>query len=227
MINYNHKEGTGVPENKMRKEIIIMKLLKILASAAVSAAVLTAFAAGAAAYDLNKDLKTGWSASVTIPGEEFEGATTDSVFTITFTADASLAEKEGDNYWCIKPMINDTGWPFLDTLVGPALSDGKDSYPVAPEDTELKFTIPAEELEHLQVAGMAIMGHGVTLGTITFSNDETLAAPVEEAAVTVTAAPAETAEGGNPATGADDLAGMAAALLVSGGAMALTAKKRS
>lgn len=209
----------------------IMKLRKILAAAAAAAVAVSTLAVSAFAYDINKDLKTGWSVSTTVPGEEFEGATPDSVFTITFTVDESLAEIEGHNYWCIKPMINDTGWPFIDTFVGRELSEGKDSYPVQPGETEMKFTIPAEELEHLQVAGMAFMGHGVTLGSITFSNSETLApaaaapaAEVTTTAETTTTAAATTSS--NPATGVEDLAG-AVALMVASAGLAFAARKRS
>ena len=198
-----------------------MKLRKFLASVAVAAVAVSALAISAFAYDLNKDLKTGWSVSTTVPGEEFEGATPDSVFTITFTVDESLADIEGHNYWCIKPMINDTGWPFINNFVGPALSEGGDSYPVEPGQTELKFTIPAAELEHIQVAGMAFMGHGVTLESITFSNDETLApAAAETTAVTTTAAP------GNPPTGVEDFAGLGLVMLASAGVMIVSAKRK-
>ena len=200
-----------------------MKLKKILAAAAAAAIAVSALAVNAVAYDLNKDLKIGWSVSTTVPAEEFEEA--------TFEADASLAEKDGHNYWCVKPMINDTGWPFIDTLVGPGLSEGKDSYPVEVGQTEMKFTIPAEELEHLQTAGMAFMGHGVTLGTLTFSNDETLPAPAAaepaadaEAAQETTTAAATTS---NPATGVEDLAGLTMAALVSGGVAFLARKRRA
>ncbi len=207
-----------------------MSIKKILAAIAASAVAVSAFAVSAAAYDLNKDLKTGWSVSITVPGEEFEGATTDSVFTVTFTVDESLAEKEGHNYWCIKPMINDEGWPFIDTLVGPALSEGGDSYPVEPGQTELKFTIPAAELEHLQTAGMAFMGHGVTLGTITYSNDETLAPAAAEttAAVVEDAAPAVTTAqaGGNPATGTADIFAAAAVMTVAAGTVIASRKRK-
>ncbi|MBR5091242.1 MAG: hypothetical protein IK093_17590, partial [Ruminiclostridium sp.] len=156
-----------------------MKITKILAAAAACSVAATMLAVSASAYDLNKDLKTGWSASITVPAEEFEDATPDSVWTLTFTADASLADSNGHNYWCVKPMINDTGWPFINTLVGPALSEGGDSYPVDPEATEIKFTIPAAELDHLKEAGMAFMGHGVTLGKLTFSDTDTLPAATE------------------------------------------------
>lgn len=206
-----------------------MSIKKILAAIAASAVAVSAFAVSAAAYDINKDLKTGWSVSVVVPGEEFEDATPDSVFTMTFTTDASLAEKDGHNYWCIKPMINDEGWPFINNLVGPALSEGGDSYPVEPEQTEIKFTIPAEELEHLQISGMALMGHGVTLGTLTFSNDETLApaATAEVTAAVEDTAPVVTADqnGGNPATGTADIFGAAALMTVAAGAV-IAARKR-
>ncbi|MBO6301850.1 MAG: hypothetical protein J6N15_05390 [Ruminiclostridium sp.] len=208
-----------------------MKLKKILAAAAAAAIAVSALAVNAVAYDLNKDLKIGWSVSTTVPAEEFEEATPDSVWTLTFTVDETLAEKDGHNYWCVKPMINDTGWPFIDTLVGPGLSEGKDSYPVEVGQTEMKFTIPAEELEHLQTAGMAFMGHGVTLGTLTFSNDETLPAPAAaepaadaEAAQETTTAAATTS---NPATGVEDLAGLTMAALVSGGVAFLARKRRA
>lgn len=214
-----------------------MKLTKILAAAAAAAVAVSTLAVSAFAYDLNKDLKTGWSVSTTVPGEEFEGATPDSVFTITFTVDESLADIPGHEYWCIKPMINDTGWPFIDTFVGRELSEGKDSYPVQPGETEMKFTIPAEELEHIQVAGMAFMGHGVTLGSITFSNDETLApaaaAPAAEApaaetpaAEVTTTAAATTTTTGNPSTGVADFAGAVAVMAASAG-LAFAARKRS
>ncbi len=207
-----------------------MKLRKILAAVAAAAVAVSAMAVSAFAYDLNKDLKTGWSVSTTVPGEEFEGATTSSVFTLTFTVDDSLSEIPGHEYWCVKPMINDTGWPFIDTLVGLELSEGKDSYPVQPGQTEIKFTIPAEELEHLQVAGMAFMGHGVTLGSLTFSNDETLSAapaaaepaPAAAEATTTTAAAATT----NPATGVADLGGAVLGMLAAAG-LAFASRKRA
>ncbi|MBQ9384769.1 MAG: NPXTG-anchored protein [Ruminiclostridium sp.] len=217
-----------------------MNIKKILAVTAASAAAVSMLAVSASAYDINKDLKTGWSVSTVVPAEEFEGATTDSVFTLTYTADASIADIEGQNYWCVKPMINDTGWPFVDSLVGPELSENKDTYVCSQDGGEIKFTIPAEELEHIQTAGLAFMGHGITLGTLTFSNDETLApaaAPVEEAPA---AAPAEEApaasgdvaaasdssKGGNPATGVEDIAGAAAVMLASAGLMAVSRKRK-
>ncbi len=232
-------EPDQLPGSKtMKGKVTIMNVKKMIAVIVASAAAVTTFAASAAAYDLNKDLKIGWSASVTIPGEEFEGTTPDTVFTITFDADASLAEKAGHEYWCIKPMINDTGWPFIDTLVGPTLSDGKDSYVIQPEDTEIKFTIPAEELEHIQVAGMAIMGHGIKLNTFSYSNDETVAPAAEAApapAAEEAAAPAPAAEETaaapantetNPRTGVEDVAVMGTLMLISGAAAVASRKRK-
>lgn len=225
---------------KTRKERYIMKLTKIIAVIAASAAAVASLAVSVTAYDINKDLKTGWSVSTVIPGEEFEDADANSVFTITFEADASLAEKDGHNYWCIKPMLNDTGWPFIDSLVGPTLSDGKDSYVIQPEETEIKFTVPAEKLEELKVAGMAIMGHGIKLGTFSFSNSETLAeapaaeaeAPAEAAApaadvqAETEAAPAPAKNDKNPRTGTTDIVVIGALALVSGAAMAASRKRK-
>ncbi len=211
-----------------------MKMTKILAASAAAAVAVSMFAVSTAAYDLNKDLKTGWSVSTTVPADEFEDTTTDTVWTLTYTIDDSLAEKDGHNYWCVKPMINDTGWPFISTLVGPTLSENKDTYVCAPGTTEIKFTIPAEELEHLQTAGMAFMGHGVTLGSLTYSNDETLPAPaetetvaaVEDTTASDVAAATET-KTDNPATGVDDLAGLTMAALVSAGVAVLSRKHRA
>ena len=213
-----------------------MKIRKILAAIAASAVAISALAVSSFAYDINKDLKTGWSVSTIVPAEEFEGATPDSVFTVTFEADASLAEKDGHNYWCIKTMVNDTGWPFITTLVGPTLSENKDTYAVSPDDTEMKFTIPADVLETLQTTGMAFMGHGVKLGTFSYSNSETLApaadaepaADVQPAADTTeeTTPAATPATNGNPNTGVEDLVGLTAAALISGGVMVLSRKRK-
>ncbi|MBQ3842822.1 MAG: hypothetical protein II820_09045 [Ruminiclostridium sp.] len=212
-----------------------MNFKKIIAVIAASAAAVATLAVSATAYDINKDLKTGWSASTVIPGEEFEGTDENTVFTITFEADASLAEKDGHNYWCIKPMLNDTGWPFIDTLVGPTLSDGKDSYVIQPEETEIKFTIPAAKLEEIQVAGMALMGHGIKLGTFSYSNSETVApaaeaAPaVEEAAPAASDVQAETvaapAKSDNPRTGVTDIV-VYGTVMIAAGAVAVASRKR-
>ena len=213
-----------------------MKAKRFFAAASAAAIAVSAFSAAVCAYDIDKDLKTGWSISATVPAEEFEGATTDSVFTITVTPDASLADTPGHEYWSIKPMINDTGWPFIDTLVGPVLSEGKDAYTLTSDTTEVKFTIPAEELEHLQIAGMAIIGHGITLGSFSFSNDETLPAPQAEepqaadpqlAQTTESSVDSSTASsGGNPSTGVSDIFAFGSVTLLSAAAMIAASKRK-
>ncbi len=235
VVNYNHRREKGSPQYQ-RKELIIMNIKKILAVTAASAAAVSMLAVSAAAYDIDKDLKTGWSVSTVVPAEEFEGATTDSVFTLTYTADASIADIEGQNYWCVKPMINDTGWPFISNLVGPELSENKDTYVCSQDGGEIKFTIPAEELEHIQTAGLAFMGHGITLGALTYSNDETLPsaepapapAPAEDntAATGDVQAASDSSKGGNPSTGVEDLAGAAVVMLASAGLMAVSRKRK-
>ncbi len=214
-----------------------MKLKKALISAAAISASAAIFSLGASAYDLDKDFRTGWSISVTVPASEFEELTKDSVVTITYTADASLADVEGQDYWCIKPMINDAGWPFIDSLVGSGitLSEGGDSYSVTVDATEIKFSVPDEEtVEHIKTAGLAFMGHGIAVGSLTVSNSETLPEPAPAApAETAAAAPAPAAgdvaaasdsSKGSPDTGIADVAAVAGLAIVAGGA-ALIAKK--
>lgn len=142
------------------------KSISIIASIAAAAAITTA----ASAYDINTDLGFGWSTSVTIGAEEFADVTTDTTVTITYNVNQGLASMEGQDYWCIKPMVNDAGWPFINNLNGAVLSEGGDSYVIEPDSTSMSFTIPAAELEHLQVAGMAIMGHGIELLEMTFAD---------------------------------------------------------
>ncbi len=151
-----------------------MKIRKVLSVIAAAAVAVATFAVSASAYELNKDLKTGWSISTTVPGSEFEGITEDSVITITYTADPSLADMPGHEYWVIKPMINDTGWPLIENIKGLEPSEDGSSYVVPVDGTEIKFCFPADQIEHIQIAGLAFMGHGITLGELTVSNDETL-----------------------------------------------------
>lgn len=211
-----------------------MKMKKALISAAAISASAAIFSLGASAYDLDKDFRTGWSISVTVPGSEFEELTKDSVVTITYTADASLADVDGQNYWCIKPMINDAGWPFIDSLIGSGitLSDGGDSYTVTVDATEIKFSVPDEEtVEHIKTAGLAFMGHGIAVGSLTVSNSETLpepaaAAPAETAAPAAgDVAAATNSSKGSPDTGIADVAAVAGLAIVAGGT-ALVAKKK-
>ena len=200
-------------------------------AAAVSAAAI--LAAVASAYDLNTDLGTFWSTSITVPSSEFAELTADSVVTITFTNDDSLADVDGHSYWVIKPMINDAGWPLISGISQLTPSDDGSAYVVEPGDTSISFSIPADDVEHVQIAGIALMGHGVTLGTLTVSNDAP--APADDAAVpedtadvtadtTDTAAPAP--DKTNPDTGVEGIAAAAAAAVLGASAMVLGRKRK-
>lgn len=211
------------------------KSISIIASVAAAAAITTA----ASAYDINTDLGFGWSTSVTIGAEEFADVTTDTTVTITYKTDATLADLPGQDYWCIKPMVNDAGWPFISDLNGVELSESGDSYVIDVESSSISFTIPADALEHLQVAGMAIMGHGIELYEMTFS-DEPVAAPAEDepadtdtdtgAADTTaddTAANTETTtpSKGNPDTGVPGVAVAAGAAVIAAGVLLASRRK--
>ena len=211
--------------------------------AAVSAAAI--ITAGACAYDLNTDLGTFWSASITVPSSEFAELTTDSVVTVTFTTDDSLADMEGHNYWVIKPMVNDAGWPLITGISELTPSEDGSSYVVNPGDTSISFTVPADFVEPLQIAGIAFMGHGVALETITVSND---AAPVEAPAEDAPEAPVEDApeapvedapetpaedlviapapSKGNPDTGVEGVAAAAGVAVIGAAAMIISRKRK-
>lgn len=220
--------------------------MKKLISVITAAAAVAAISATAGAYSINKDLGFGWSTSVTIGAEEFADVTPDTTVTITYNVNESLADMEGQNYWCIKPMVNDAGWPFISTLNGAVLSEGGDSYTLEMDSDSMSFTIPADQLELLQNAGMAVMGHGIELLEMTFS-DEPAAAPAEPAAPSDSAenagtpaedetpaedsAPAETpAETtaptkGNPDTGVSGIAAVAGAAVIAAGVLFTTRRK--
>lgn len=191
------------------------KIFAVLTAAAAAAAV----SVTAGAYSINKDLGFGWSASVTIDGSEFADVTTDTTVTISYEVNQSLAEIEGQDYWCIKPMINDAGWPFINNLVGGTLSEGGDSYVIEPDSTSISFTIPAEELEHLQVAGMAIMGHGIELLEMTFADAP---APAPEP---VPDTETQSEKNDNPDTGVSGVAAAAGIAVIAAGALIIARKK--
>lgn len=149
----------------MKGHTVMKKIVSVITSAVAAAAL----SVTASAYTIDFDLGFGWSANTTIPGSEFADVTPSTTVTITYEANAALADMPNQDYWCIKPMINDEGWPFIDTL-GLELSESKDSYPVDVDGNSVSFTIPADILEHVQVAGMAFMGHGVKLLDMTFSD---------------------------------------------------------
>ena len=221
------------------------KLISVITAAA-------AISATAGAYSINKDLGFGWSTSATIGAEEFANVTPDTTVTITYDINESLADMDGQNYWCIKPMVNDAGWPFISTLNGAVLSEGGDSYTLEMDSDSMSFTIPADQLELLQTAGMAVMGHGIELLEMTFS-DEPVAAPAETAAPSDSAdnagtpteeptagetvapsdstenveTPAETAAPtkGNPDTGVSGIAAVAGAAVIAAGVLFTTRRK--
>lgn len=203
--------------------------------AAVSAAAI--LAVGVSAYDLNTDLGTFWSTSITVPSAEFADLTADSVVTVTFTTDDSLADMEGHDYWVIKPMVNDAGWPLISGISELTPSEDGSSYVVEPGDTSISFTIPADFVEPVQIAGVAFMGHGVTLGEITVSNDAAVETPAEVPAETPAETPAEvpadTADTettvpakGNPDTGVEGVAAAAAVAVLGASAMVISRKRK-
>lgn len=226
--------------------------MKKFISVITAAAAVAAISATAGAYSINKDLGFGWSTSVTIGAEEFADVTPDTTVTITYNVNESLADMEGQNYWCIKPMVNDAGWPFISTLNGAVLSEGGDSYTLEMDSDSMSFTIPADQLELLQNAGMAVMGHGIELLEMTFS-DEPVAAPAETAAPSdsadnaetpteeptagETVAPSDSAENagtpaetaaptkGNPDTGVSGIAAIAGAAVIAAGVLFTTRRK--
>ena len=211
--------------------------MKKFISVITAAAAVAAISATAGAYSINKDLGFGWSNSVTIGAEEFADVTPDTTVTITYNVNESLAAMEGQDYWCIKPMVNDAGWPFISTLNGAVLSEGGDSYTLEMDSDSMSFTIPADQLELLQNAGMAIMGHGIELLEMTFS-DEPAAAPAESAETPVedetpaedsaaAETPTETTAPtkGNPDTGVSGIAAVAGAAVIAAGVLFTTRRK--
>lgn len=224
--------------------------MKKLISVITAAAAVAAISATAGAYSINKDLGFGWSTSATIGAEEFANVTPDTTVTITYDINESLADMDGQNYWCIKPMVNDAGWPFISTLNGAVLSEDGDSYALEMDSDSMSFTIPADQLELLQTAGMAVMGHGIELLEMTFS-DEPVAAPSDSAenaetpteeptaseTPAETVAPSDSAENagtpaettaptkGNPDTGVSGIAAVAGAAVIAAGVLFTTRRK--
>lgn len=224
--------------------------MKKLISVITAAAAVAAISATAGAYSINKDLGFGWSTSATIGAEEFANVTPDTTVTITYNVNESLADMDGQNYWCIKPMVNDAGWPFISTLNGAVLSEGGDSYALEMDSDSMSFTIPADQLELLQTAGMAVMGHGIELLEMTFS-DEPVAAPSDSAenaetpteeptaseTPAETVAPSDSTENvetpaettaptkGNPDTGVSGIAAVAGLAVIAAGVLFTTRRK--
>ena len=204
--------------------------MKKIISVITATAAVAAISATAGAYSINKDLGFGWSTSATIGAEEFADVTPDTTVTITYNVNESLADMDGQNYWCIKPMVNDAGWPFISTLNGAVLSEGGDSYTLEMDSSSMSFTIPADQLELLQNAGMAVMGHGIELLEMTFSDEpvaapadgaENAGTPAEDSAAAETTAPTK----GNPDTGVSGIAAVAGAAVIAAGVLFATRRK--
>lgn len=193
-----------------------MKLRKLITGIAASVCAAAVLALGASAYDLNTDLSIFWSASTTVPGTEFIGVQDGAYVTVTYTVDQTLADMEGHDYWCIKPMINDAGWPLVDGIAELTPSEDGSSYVIDPETTSITFSIPEAHAEHVEIAGLAFMGHGITLETLTVS---------DEAPVVDNAAPTDTNKG-NPDTGVEGVAAVAGTAALAAGAMALSRKRK-
>lgn len=209
--------------------------MKKFISVMTAAAAVAAISVTAGAYTINKDLGFGWSASTTIGSEEFADVTPDTTVTITYNVNQDLATMEGNDYWCIKPMVNDAGWPFISTLNGAVLSEGGDSYVIEPDSTSISFTIPEDQLELLQNAGMAIMGHGIELLEMTFSDApaadaETPAVDTADAEIPAQDNAADNTEAavtakGNPDTGVSGIAAAAGAAVIAAGVLLASRRK--
>ncbi len=199
---------------------------KIISTIIAAAMTATALTAAVSAYDFGeKNLGKNWSINVQVPASEFADLTADSYVTVEF--DADQAEEE---YWSFKPM--DSSWTFIDPngVGGPELAEGKDAYPVQKEDTSITFKIPADFVDSIKTGGMVIIGHSITLKTLTISSE----APVTEAPATeaaTEAAPAgdsnaPTADKSNADTGVEGVAAVAAIAVIAGAAVVIC-KKRS
>lgn len=199
---------------------------KIISAILAAAVTTTALTAAVSAYDIGgKDLGKNWSLNVQIPASEFADLTADSYVTVEF--DADQAEEE---YWSFKPM--DSTWTFIDPngVGGPELSEGKDAYPIQKEDTSITFKVPADFVDSIKTGGMVIIGHSLTLNTLTVSSE----APVTEAPAaeaTPETAPAgdanaATSDKNNADTGVEGVAAVAAIAVIAGAAVVIC-KKRS
>ena len=196
--------------------------MKKIIAAIAALGTIAAVSAAAGAVTLDKDLGMGWSASITVAGDEFADLTTDSVVKVTFTVDQSLADMEGQDYWCIKPMVNDAGWPFLNTLNDAQLSEGGDSYTIQPEDTFIEFKFSADDIEWVQNAGLAFMGHGIVLEELTI---EAASAPVDTV-VDANAGDANAPVKDSPDTGVEGIAVVAGAAVAAAGVMLVSRKRK-
>lgn len=191
------------------------------------AAFITAFAAAAAltvsasAYTIDKDLGTMWSyPGSSIAAEEFANVTPDTLITITYEADKSLADSEKDAYWCVKPMTRDEQGDYfiagLEAYTNLSLSDAKDSYNVDPDATSFSFKLSEEDLTNISYNVFIVMGHGVTLKEMTFSDGAATPTPTET--------PNNT--GSNPNSGVEGTAGLAVTAAAALGAVVVARKRK-
>lgn len=205
--------------------------MKKIVSVITAAAAFAALSVSASAYSINTDLGFGWSASVVVPAEEFEDVTENTTITITYKTNPNLANMAGQEYWCIKPHRQDleAGWQFMDDWKGVTLSEGKDSYTVDVESSQIKFRLSADNttvngeevcgsLEAAKINGIAFMGHGVELLEMTFSDE-----PLDEPAASTPSTPSTTPA--NPDSGVESVAVVAGAAALALGAMIVTKKR--
>lgn len=205
-----------------------MKISKLLAGITAVVSAVAVLTASVSAYDFgNKNLGKNWSINATVPASEFADLTKDSYVTITFEADQEELE-EKEQYWSIKPM--DSSWTFIDPNGegGPELAEGKDAYPVEKDATSITFKVPADFVDSIKTGGMVIIGHRITLKTMTISNE----APATEAVPTETEAETNNTENsgdsdkGMPNTGVESVAVFAGVGILAAAAVLFTKKRK-
>ena len=201
--------------------------MKKIASVITAFAAATALTVSASAYTIDKDLGTLWSyPGSQVGAEEFAGVTPDTLITITYEADKSLADVESHNYWCVKPMTRNEGGDYfiegLEAYDNLSLSDAKDSYNVDPDKTSFSFKLSEEDLTNIGYNVFIVMGHGVTLKEMTFSNEAAAPAPTETSDATT---PANTTTS-NPSSGVEGTMGLALTAAVALGAVVVARKKK-
>ena len=195
--------------------------MKKIAAVITSIAAVAAVSATASAYTIDKDLGTMWSyPGSQVGAEEFADVTPDTLITITYEANKSLADTEKDGYWCVKPMTrNEQGDYFIEGLEAYdnlSLSDAKDSYNVDPDKTSFSFKLSEEDLTNISYNVFIMMGHGVALKEMTFSDGSSTPSKPD----TTPSNP------NNPGTGVEGIAVAVGTAAVALGAMIVARKKK-